>query len=50
MVDQQSMEAILGEQAAVLDIEVRRGCEVTSVEQQADGDGLRPAMVTFFTM
>jgi 2-polyprenyl-6-methoxyphenol hydroxylase-like FAD-dependent oxidoreductase len=37
MVNQQSLEAILGEQAAALDIELRRGCEVTSVEQQADG-------------
>ena len=37
MVDQQTLEAILGEQAAALGIEVRRGCEVTSVEQHADG-------------
>ena len=27
-VDQQGLEAILGERAAALDIEVRRGCEV----------------------
>lgn len=37
MVDQQSLEAILGAQAAALDIEVRRGCEVTSLEQHAEG-------------
>jgi 2-polyprenyl-6-methoxyphenol hydroxylase-like FAD-dependent oxidoreductase len=37
MVDQHSLEAILGEQAAALAIEIRRGCEVTSVAQHADG-------------
>src|SRR5215218_6913122 len=31
LVDQQSLEAILGAQAAALAIAVRRGCEVTSV-------------------
>src|SRR5215212_5421309 len=36
-VDQQGLEAILGERAAALDIEVRRGCEVTSVVQHAEG-------------
>jgi 2-polyprenyl-6-methoxyphenol hydroxylase-like FAD-dependent oxidoreductase len=36
-VDQQTLEAILSERAAALDIEVRRGCEVTSVEQRDDG-------------
>ncbi len=36
-VDQQGLEAILGERAAALDIEVRRGCEVTSFEQHAEG-------------
>jgi 2-polyprenyl-6-methoxyphenol hydroxylase-like FAD-dependent oxidoreductase len=36
-VDQQGLEAILGERAAALDIEVRRGCEVTDVEQHDDG-------------
>ena len=36
-VDQQGLEAILGERAAALDIEVRRGCEVTSFEQHAKG-------------
>ncbi|MEO5818177.1 MAG: FAD-dependent monooxygenase [Gemmatimonadaceae bacterium] len=36
-VDQQSLEAILSERTAALDIEVRRGCEVTGVEQHADG-------------
>jgi len=36
-VDQQGLEAILGERAAALDIEVRRGCEVTSFEQHEDG-------------
>ncbi|HEX2909560.1 MAG TPA: FAD-dependent monooxygenase [Chloroflexia bacterium] len=36
MVDQQSLEAILGERAAALDIEVRRGCEVTNIEHHAD--------------
>jgi 2-polyprenyl-6-methoxyphenol hydroxylase-like FAD-dependent oxidoreductase len=46
MVDQQSLEAILGEQAAALDIAVRRGCEVTSVEQHADGIEVRWASPT----
>jgi 2-polyprenyl-6-methoxyphenol hydroxylase-like FAD-dependent oxidoreductase len=46
MVDQQSLEAILGERAAALDIEVRRGCEVTSVEQHADGVEVRWASPT----
>jgi 2-polyprenyl-6-methoxyphenol hydroxylase-like FAD-dependent oxidoreductase len=36
-VDQQGVEAILGERAAALDIEIRRGCEVTGVEQHDDG-------------
>jgi 2-polyprenyl-6-methoxyphenol hydroxylase-like FAD-dependent oxidoreductase len=45
-VDQQSLEAILGERAAALDIEVRRGCEVTSVEQHADGVEVRWASPT----
>lgn len=36
-VDQQGLEAILGERAAALDIEVRRGCEVTGFEQHAEG-------------
>lgn len=36
-VDQQGLEAILGERAAALDIEVRRGCEVTGVEQHDAG-------------
>ncbi|WP_437808063.1 FAD-dependent monooxygenase [Sorangium sp. So ce1078] len=36
-VDQQGLEAILGKRAAALDIEVRRGCEVTDVEQHDDG-------------
>lgn len=36
-VDQQGLEAILGERAAALDIEVRRGCEVTRFEQHEDG-------------
>lgn len=40
-VDQQGLEAILGERAAALDIEVRRGCEVTSFEQHADGVEVR---------
>jgi 2-polyprenyl-6-methoxyphenol hydroxylase-like FAD-dependent oxidoreductase len=46
MVDQQSLEAILGEQAASLDIEVRHGCEVTSIEQHADGVEVRWASPT----
>ncbi|MEP6991417.1 MAG: FAD-dependent monooxygenase [bacterium] len=36
-VDQQGLEAILRERAAALDMEVRRGCEVTGVEQHDDG-------------
>src|SRR5215217_627134 len=36
-VDQQGLEAILAERGAALDIEVRRGCEVTRVEQHEDG-------------
>lgn len=36
-VDQQGLEAILGQRAAALDIEVRRGCEVTRFEQHAEG-------------
>jgi 2-polyprenyl-6-methoxyphenol hydroxylase-like FAD-dependent oxidoreductase len=36
-VDQQGLEAILAERAAALDIEVRRGCEVTGFEQHAEG-------------
>ena len=36
-VDQQGLEAILGKRAAALDIEVRRGCEVTRFEQHEDG-------------
>jgi len=36
-VDQQAVEAILGARAAALDVEVRRGCEVTRIEQHADG-------------
>jgi 2-polyprenyl-6-methoxyphenol hydroxylase-like FAD-dependent oxidoreductase len=36
-VDQQSLEAILCERAAALDIDVRRGCEVTGIEQHDDG-------------
>lgn len=41
MVDQQSLEAILGEQANALGIEVRRGCKVTSFEQHAGGVEVR---------
>ena len=37
MVDQQGLEAILGARAAALDIELRRGCEVTSFEEHVDG-------------
>ena len=40
-VDQQGLEAILGERAAALDIDVRRGCDVTSVEQHDDGVAVR---------
>jgi flavin-dependent dehydrogenase len=40
-VDQQSLEAILGERAAALGIELRRGCEVTSVEQYEDSVEVR---------
>jgi 2-polyprenyl-6-methoxyphenol hydroxylase-like FAD-dependent oxidoreductase len=36
-VDQQGLEAILGERAAALGIELRRGCEVTNIEQHAEG-------------
>lgn len=36
-VDQQGLEAILGARAAALDIEVRRECDVTGVEQHDDG-------------
>jgi len=36
-VDQQSLEAILGERAAALNIEVRRGCEVTHFKEHAQG-------------
>jgi len=36
-VDQPGLEAILGQRAAALGIELRRGCEVTSVEQHEDG-------------
>ena len=36
-IDQQTLEAILGERAAALGIEVRRGCEVTDIEQYGDG-------------
>jgi 2-polyprenyl-6-methoxyphenol hydroxylase-like FAD-dependent oxidoreductase len=36
-VDQQTLEGILGARAAALGIELRRGCEVTSVEQDEDG-------------
>jgi len=36
-VDQQVLEKILFERATALGIEVRRGCEVTSFEQHADG-------------
>src|SRR5215217_9499995 len=42
-VDQQGLEAILGERALALDIEVRRGCEVTSFEQHEDGLEVRCA-------
>src|SRR5215212_9120033 len=45
-VDQQGLEAILGERAAALGIEVRRGCEVTSFEQHADGVEIRWASPT----
>lgn len=37
LVDQQNLEAILGERAHALGIEVRRQCEVTSFVEQADG-------------
>src|SRR5262245_57080673 len=36
-VDQQGLETILGERVTALGIEVRCGCEVTSVEQHAKG-------------
>src|SRR6476661_7971934 len=36
-VDQQGLEAILGERAAALNIEVRRGCKVTRFAQHEDG-------------
>lgn len=36
-VDQQGIEAILSKQAEALDIDVRRGCEVTGFEQYDDG-------------
>ena len=36
-VDQPGLEAMLGQRAAALGIELRRGCEVTSVEQHEDG-------------
>lgn len=39
-VNQQGLEAILGARAAALDIEVRRGCEVTGLEQHDDGVAL----------
>ena len=36
-VDQQAVEAMLGERARALDIEVRRGCELTGFVQRPDG-------------
>lgn len=36
-VPQQDVEAILGARAAALDIEIRRGCEVTAIAQHRDG-------------
>jgi 2-polyprenyl-6-methoxyphenol hydroxylase-like FAD-dependent oxidoreductase len=36
-IDQQAIEAMLGERAHTLGIEVRRACEVIGFEQQADG-------------
>jgi 2-polyprenyl-6-methoxyphenol hydroxylase-like FAD-dependent oxidoreductase len=40
-VDQQGLEAILGEQAAALGIAVHRGREVTDLEQHGDGMAVR---------
>jgi 2-polyprenyl-6-methoxyphenol hydroxylase-like FAD-dependent oxidoreductase len=37
MVDQQGVEAMLGDRARALGIEVRRGCELTGLAQLADG-------------
>ncbi|MCS0497698.1 FAD-dependent oxidoreductase [Ancylobacter sp. MQZ15Z-1] len=37
MVDQPAVEAMLGERALALGIDLRRGCDVTRVTQQADG-------------
>ena len=37
LVDQQTIEAMLGNRACTLGIEVLRGCEVTGFSQQADG-------------
>lgn len=36
-IDQQTIEAMLGDRATALGIEVRRGCEVQSLTQEADG-------------
>lgn len=40
-VDQRGLEKILSERVAALDIEVRRGCEVTVVEPHDDGVAVR---------